>query len=342
AGTRTPIAGERLAYRPGDMQPLRPKPYPYYPSGGTGTPANRDSQRLGQSGASHRELPEFKPDAGDDDDEGTPSGGQGKDAFNKAQKALEWFDKAQTVVGVVTDPVGTAVDTVGYGIRDHMFGSLFDFWFSSAKDISQQLGGDPPRSDFTQIATPEPIELPELAVEDALSAEHAAALNNLADTMAHQLALLRAAQICRDRLGGALAADQDEWAMRQAAALTDYKRQIGRTWIEISTDLRQVLQALRALGIRDMTITPEAAAAYQQRLRTEGFNEAELAAAEALGLSDAELQQMRQARLAADPNEIAGSVMTRTAELATALRTLGASWATLPSDKAGWVVEEAP
>ena len=116
----------------------------------------------------------------------------------------------------------------------------------------------------------------------------------------------------------------------QAAQLVEYKRQIGHGMMQISDALTAVLQALRNAGVNDITVTPQAVMAYQQRLQATGWDAQELQAAQILGIGPAELQEMLAERTAADPNEVAGSVMESHDELAEALWWLGMSWSNLP------------
>lgn len=295
-------------------------------------PANRGRQRLGISGGS-RPLPRFEPRPRQDSDEDDPepSGGDGKDAFNRSKQAIDWIQKGKQAVDLVTDPAGALGGMIGFGIPDYLFGKILDFNFDMWGKACEALGADPPRDDFTELATPQPITVPPLDPQQALSPEHAAALNALAQALADSLSILRAAQLCEDRLGGALVAGDDDWAMRQAAALVDYKRQAGRSMMAISRCLDDVMAAIRAAGINDLLVTPDAVRAYQERLRTEGFNADERQAAALLGIDEAELEQMRAQRLAASPEELAGSMRAYWNELAESLWWLGKSWANLPA-----------
>ena len=307
----------------------------FRPSRGGAMPASRGRQRLGTSGGS-RELPDFRPDPrprddDDEDDDSQPSGGDGKGAYNRAKKAIDWFQKGKQAVDVATDPAGAAAGITGFGIPESLFGKILDFNFDAWGRASKALGSDPPRDDFTEMAIPQAISLPALQAADALSAEHAAALNALAAAVADNLAIVRAAQLCEDRMAGALAAGEDDWAMTQAAALIDYKHQAGAGMMTISRRLDDVMDAIRAAGVPDYFITEAAVEAYQDRLRDEGWSAEELQAAQLLGISDGELAQMRAERLAADPAELAGSMMQYWDELADSLWWLGKSWRNLPA-----------
>ncbi len=339
AARTTPMDGLRLALLPPATTWLAPVGNPgglrpFRPSRGGAMPASRGRQRLGLSGGS-RSLPDFRPrprPRDEDEDDGSgPSGGDGKSAYNNAKKAIDWFQKGKQAVDLATDPAGAVSGMAGFGIPDYLFGKILDFNFDAWGRASKALGSDPPRDDFTEMAVPQPIDLPAVQTDGALSAEHAAALNALAEAVADNLAIVRAAQICEDRMAGALAAGDEDWAMRQAAALIDYKHQAGAGMMTISRCLDDMMEAVRAAGVPDLFVTPAAAQAYQERLRNEGWTAEELQAAELLGISDDELEQMRAERLAANPTELAGSMMQYWDELADSLWWLGRSWATLPA-----------
>ncbi len=302
----------------------------FRPSRGSGTPASRDRQRLGISGGS-RQIPTYRPDTSPDEDDGDgPSGGDGKGAMNRARKAIDAIQKGKDVVDFVTNPVGTLAGKIGLGLPNALFGKILDFNFDAWGKASKALGGDPPVPDYDQIAMPEPVSLPSFTPAAGVSMEHTMAVEALSQALAENLAIVRAANITEDRLGGALAANDDEWVTLQAAQLIEYKRQAGQGMMQISDDLTAVLQALRNAGVNDITVTPAAVMAYQQRLQATGWDADELQAAQILGIGPAELQEMLAERIAADPSEVAGSVMESHDELAEALWWFGMSLSNLP------------
>ncbi|MGD9496657.1 MAG: hypothetical protein AB7Y46_10165 [Armatimonadota bacterium] len=340
------LDGLRLALLPSPTSWQAPLGNPggmraFDPSAGGAMPANRGRQRLGTSGRS-RELPKFEwrpprdrneddgEDDGDEDDD-DPSGEDSKGAASRARGAIDGIRKGKMAVEMLNNPVVGGAKQVGFGIPNFLFGKILDFNFDAWGKATDALGQDPPRDDFTEVALPEPISLPAITAQEALSAEHAAALNALAAALAENLAIVRAARICEDRLGGALAAGDEEWAMTQAAALIGYKRQAGVNMMIISRRLDDVMAAVRNAGVADLIVTEEDVEAYQERLRDEGWNAEELQAAALLGISDDELAQMRAERLAADPVELAGSMLAYGDQLAEALWWLGKSWSRLPA-----------
>ncbi|MFO8080497.1 MAG: hypothetical protein R6V07_09340 [Armatimonadota bacterium] len=307
----------------------------FRPSGGAGTPANRGRQRLGMSGGG-RELPVYRPSTRPDEREEGPSGSGDKGSYADARKGLDTIQKGQDAIELIgSGPGSWAAGKVGMGIPNWLFGKILDFNFDAWGKATAALGGDPPVPNYDEIAMPEPLSLPDFAPEEELSPEHTAAVQALADTTARNLAIVRAANVTEDRLGGAMEAGDDEWTERQAAALIDYKRRAGHGMMEIAEGIDAVLGALRNAGVNELVITPDAAEAYQQRLRAEGFNEDERQAAQILGITDEELDAMLAERLGADPNELAGDLMQTRAEFADALWWLGMGWSNLPSAESG-------
>ncbi len=299
-------------------RPLRPfRPY------GSATPANRGRQRLGLS-----PLPSFnQEDAGAPEDD--KDNGSDKDALNKAKSAIDAISTGKDVFDAVTDPAGFVAGKIGFGIQDKMMGSYFDWLFGTASEISQALGGDPPRDDFRTIATLESISMDGSWGEDVPPAR-AAALDALKTALEDLVAKLRAGQVSVDRLGGAVQAGDEEWTQKQGAVLLRYKRDAGAAMIVVADRLDALLDELQAEGLNDIIITADAYRAYQQRLRAEGFTAEEIAAAHAVGLTDEQIQAALQERLAADPDEMAGSLMEQGREAASAMRILGRRWSRLP------------
>lgn len=174
-------------------------------------------------------------------------------------------------------------------------------------------------------ATLEKFSFTPLQPSTDLPAARAAAANALMEASLDLTAELRAAVISLERYEGAAEAEDLYWASQQGSALLYYKREAGKVMPGVADKIEAMLQELRTEGITDITVTAEAIRAYQERLRTQGFNAEELQAARTIGLSDSWIEAIRQRRLRADPNQAAGSVMTAAAEVATALRELGGS-----------------
>ena len=120
-----------------------------------------------------------------------------------------------------------------------------------------------------------------------------------------------------------------QWTRQQAQALLYHKRRAGAAMIVVADRLEALVAELEQEGVADLAITTEAYRAYQTQIQG-GFGEGELRAARAVGLTDPEIEAERQQRLALDPAEAAGSLMTRSREAAASLRDLGRRWTRLP------------
>lgn len=277
----------------------------FKPDRRSAVPGNRGRQRLGQSGRSTEDSP-------------------GKQAFNRAREAIDMLGKGKLGADILLQgPVDTLRDMVGFAIPDKLLGFIIDWNMDMAKKISQELGGDPPRDDFTEIAVPLVVDIPRLEPGPGLSEARADAINAFAAALQDLVAKMRAAKLSLDRFGGATQTGDDYWAGAQASAVVRQKRAVGEAMLVVSDRLQTLLEELRAEGIEDIIVTEEAALAYQQRLRDEGFSDLELQAARLAGLTDEEIAQARQERLAAAPEELTGSVIEGGWRTVQALYTLG-------------------
>ncbi|RME40639.1 MAG: hypothetical protein D6796_16945, partial [Caldilineae bacterium] len=232
----------------------------------------------------------------------------------------EILNKARTATGLVGK---MGADKGATFIPKFLAQKLVGWQLDKAAEISQALGGDPPRQDYTTIAMPDKPSVPPFTPDANLSAARADALNALVDALLDVQAFGEAATLTLDRYAGAAAADDLTWTSQQAAALLYYERQLGTALITASLRLDDFLQVLENEGESDVFITAADLTAYQDRLRTQGFNSDELDAAHLLGLTDAEIEAYRQQKIAADPNAETGSLKTYLTDLSAYFRRLG-------------------
>lgn len=306
---------DRMMWGPRPVRPTRPL-RPFKPGGDEDQNADsaQSAEERQPTGQSNR-----------------PAGKRGgKESLEKAKEAIGMITKGKQVIDAVTDPVGTIAGQVGFGIHDQFQSGYFDWLFSTAETISHELGGDPPRPDFDTIATAAETTS-EVAFGEEIPPARRAVLQTLTSSLVRLVSVLRAGQVTLDRLGGAIEAGDEVWEARQGAALNEHKRAAGEAFIAVADSLDGLIAELQGEGIRDIRITTEAYAAYQQRLRTEGFTTAELAAGHQVGLSDAEMESYRQERLSLDAQAMEGSLMAGGRAAAAAMRELGAGWARLPA-----------
>ncbi len=258
------------------------------------------------------EDPEDEPDEGDAESE--------KDCLKKTTAAIDAINDGQMALDAVSSPENLS----GLAIPNLMFSYIMDFNLESWARSTQALGQCPPRQDYDTYATVESYTFTPLIPGDDLSVARAAAGNALMEAMLDLTAQLRAATLSLDRYSGAANAGDLHWASEQAATLIYFKEESGTTMLKVADRLDALLAVMRDEGAEDLTVTAEEVFEYQVRLALIGFFEDEIVAARSIGMSDAEIEAIRQARIAADSEELAGSVMTRLAAIADALRPLGA------------------
>jgi hypothetical protein len=244
-----------------------------------------------------------------------------KAALEKARKVTGAISNGNTVLDFFDSPIGAK--PVGNFIPNTLFNCILDFNYNTWERATRALGGDPPRQDYQTYATLEEYTFTPLEPGEDLSPERAAAANALMEAVLDLTARLRAATISLDRYAGAAAAGDLLWASQQAAALIYYKQEAGATMVTVAYRLEALQQVMRDEGMQDLFLLEETFEAYQARLSAEGFSSEELQAARTIGLTDEEIETIRQERIAANPAEEAGNIMTRLEETAEALRSLG-------------------
>jgi hypothetical protein len=205
--------------------------------------------------------------------------------------------------------------------------SLLGRWWNSVKktasEISKSLGGDPPRLDYQTIALPQKRSLPAIQPGDGISPARAAAMNALYDALLEFLAFGEAATLSLDRYAGASEAGDLTWASQQAAAQLYYQSKMGVAAKSAADRIDALLQVANSEGVQQALVTADDIRAYQQQLLTQGFTAQEIEDARLVGLTDEQIEALRQEIIAADPLTSAGDVLVFLADEAAALRTLG-------------------
>jgi hypothetical protein len=188
--------------------------------------------------------------------------------------------------------------------------------------IAASLATAQPRLDYRAITLPQkPVTSP-LSLDSGFSPEFIAAYNGYMDAMADVIAYERAIKIALDRYAGAAEAGDLQWASQQAAVKGYYQKLLGRS-AEMVALYRDTLSRTPDVSGLNVWVSAADVISYQNHLRTQGLSPDELDAAHALGMSDAEIEAMRQAYLAADPPSLAGNVLDYQARLAATLQQLG-------------------
>jgi hypothetical protein len=238
-----------------------------------------------------------------------------KDGLKKTRKSLN-------AVNSFTD---NAYDTDPFGIPLALVNHHIEWMLNKAEEIAQALGDDPPRQDYNQIAQPQKLSMPPVVPNAQVPPARAAAINAMADALAEVNAYGVAAQITLDRYGGASAAKDLAWASVQTSAYLEYKRLMGTAAITASERISDLLGIAAQEGITSVIVPPDRIIASQQQLSTTGFTAQQIVDAHAAGLSDEEIEAVRQSIITADPLELSreNDVVVKMQELSERLRTLG-------------------
>lgn len=281
-------------------------------AGGGQTNFSIEPGPLGSTGTQEGdEEPDEDPDDGDPESE--------KDCLKKAKAAMDRINDGQMALDAITSPE----NVTGMAIPNALFSYIMDFNLETWAEATQALGQCPPRQDYDSYATLESYTFTPLVPGGDLSVARAAAGNALMEAVLDLTPRLRAAALSLDRYSGAANANDPYWASEQAATLIYFKAESGTRMLEVADRLDELLAVMLSEGVEDLTVPVAEVEEYQARLATEGFSAAEVEAARSIGLSDGEIEAIRQARIAADPAELAGSVVTRLAAIADVLRPLG-------------------
>ncbi len=193
---------------------------------------------------------------------------------------------------------------------------------NNADKISNALQGDPPRQDYTVISLPEVLQLPPTQAGGGITQARADALNAVDSALAQANAYGTAAEIAFDRAGGAAQAGDLNWESAQDGVMLQYNYQYGQALITASQKIDALLKEAASEGVTSVVISASAVAAMQAQLAS-GFTSQELADAHALGLSDADIEAIRQSIITSNPADLAGDVVTGMKDISTSFLTLG-------------------
>jgi len=205
--------------------------------------------------------------------------------------------------------------------------AVTDGWWGWAKDaakgVTRALGFDPPRQDYNQTTLPVWHKWPTVQPGPNVSTARAAAINAASAALADVNAYGTAATVALDRYGGASEANDLAWAVQQANARLYYQQKMGKALLTYADNLDAFVQVLVNESETEITVTVSDVISYQQRLAASGFTMQEIADAKLIGLTDADIEEFRQGIIAANPNDIAGNVLTFYTSEAAISRQLG-------------------
>ncbi len=287
------------------------------PGGGGGT-GGGSRQRMGTTRSPHgtqRGLPGRAPTPPP-----PPLPPDEPDALDRAQNAMEWFNKAMDFFSAFTDPAGF----LGGQPQGQMLGAGMDQAFKASRQIGNSLSGQhdhassgagesivvvrmahrrssfglPGRAPslgsgwiatrqapYREFARPRTIAFPQLVAGQVTEA-HARAINATIGTTLRMASTLTAVAATRNHLAAAVAAGDAEWEERQAKAMIHLKRAAGVDMVQLALDL-EALGA--AAGNRPVLMEVESRSA-RESVVANGWNPAALTVARDLGLTEAEIQ----------------------------------------------------
>jgi len=255
----------------------------------------------------------------------TPTKRSSDSNFDNNQKysgaVVKVFDKAHKVA-TVPQPYAVQLTVVQEIIK-------FDTkMYKYAGDAIENVGHDPPRDDYDQIAHPQVPDFPPLQVDESLPTLKAG--RQFYDAHLAMTAILRAFCISQDRHGGAVRAGEGKWAAVQAVAMVEYQRQAGEAMVRTADALKAWIDACRAERIPELWVTPELLREGHDELAAQGFSAEEVAVARKWGMSDEEIEEVRQSLLKTEPPTQRIGFLTSCGNLARAMRNLGEELRLLP------------
>jgi hypothetical protein len=181
-----------------------------------------------------------------------------------------------------------------------------------------------------------------VVVGNGVSQQRADAMNAFADALLTMDAYAEAASTANDRYGGASAAQDLEWASRQASALLDHRTLMAGWAITTSIKLDDLIAQAASEGVTSVPISADEVRAFQSKLATQGFTAAQIDDAHAAGLTDGDIEAIRQDIIHADPNLFAGDKVAGMQQLSANLLQMGNVLLHPQVFKPGFVVGGSP
>jgi hypothetical protein len=174
--------------------------------------------------------------------------------------------------------------------------------------------------DFRQIAKPRALSLPEVQPGGGVSQARADASNRLTNALIEALVNLEAASAASERYHMATEANDLRWASLQASAADYYGQMVATTLPAAADAMDAYRQVLVAEGEGALPVSVAQARAFQERLRTQGFTQGEIAGRRQLGMDDAAIEADRLRLLALTPEQLSGDLVALLAEEAQSYR----------------------
>ncbi|TAK94203.1 hypothetical protein EPO05_06630 [Patescibacteria group bacterium] len=172
------------------------------------------------------------------------------------------------------------------------------------------LAKDPPDSNYTVIPVLVPPTFPPVVAGNNLTQADAAAMNALLNNEANIVGVLRAIITSINRSSTAASVGDTYWEQKQIAAINSFLIQLGGLLTK-EADMREALVALLASeNAPIVTITPQQVLSFEQALAYYGWSQDALNYLHQLGVSNADIEDMRAVIFTQDINKVAGNVPT--------------------------------
>ncbi len=235
------------------------------------------------------------------------------------------------IAGVPTDFLGVVSMGPGY-IFDRGLDKVIDLYGSAIK----ALGMDPPRFDYTEYAIPVIVHVDSLTPGGNLSPEMSQAMNSFVESAMALNAVMQAAQISLDRMGGAEIDNEEFWMEEQALCYVFYKRLSGEYLIETADRFSHLFDVCRSEGLQDTYITTAMASEYLSNLRSNGYSSEDIEFMHFLGRTDDQIQESLEVKLSITASEMEGSLFAAADECFSFMRECGAQWQLMPEVNPYW------
>jgi len=276
-------------------------------------PGNTHKQRLGQSGRK----------SGSD---------SGRQAAENTRKVISWFSRGTSAgsfaIGKAVGPGAATPYGIPKAVAGYTIGRTVGIWGDCIEAISM----DPPRSDYTVPARPEPGTFKPLLPGAGVTRARAEAVNAYLAAAIDLTAKIRAAKFSVERYSGAMIAGDEVWARRQLENAVRYEKESGLA-MRVVADRQEALTRLaQNEGVPDFLITPQMLEEYRHSVEKQGLSDEELEVCRNLHLLPEEVEKCKKILLSGEPLTESLSLYKTAMDLVEALREFSVWLLSLPAD----------
>lgn len=180
----------------------------------------------------------------------------------------------------------------------------------TARDLNK-LAGDPPDPNFTVVAQPIILTLPRLTTDKGVTQAEADAFNALLTNEEQVIGYAKALLRSIERAQGAIDAGNIFWEKQQLDAVAVYQGKLATLLDEQPALLTNFVNALQAAGFSSLTVTPNDVSNFQQDITQNGLPASLVEKLTQLGADSATIDEIRQAIVEQNPNEVAGNFLDK-------------------------------